>query len=449
MKFEVLREKYPKFLYNNYSIFEENNKICIEFEFEIEGLTTFNPRLEILKKDLNFKDIKSDIVKNIVFNIGMVEAISYFKATCSPQFIIKCGKLDDFQKKWFKKLIYFGLGEFRYVNNIKVSENDFLQIMSEGKSIECDEPSQYLNGIIIPIGGGKDSNVTLDLLKDYKNESLAFRIGSKKVPLECAKVAGFADNEIIEVNRIIDKKLIDLNSKGFLNGHTPFSAIVAFITYLVAYMLGKKYIALSNEDSANESNVEGEKINHQYSKTIEFENDFREYSQKYLKCNIEYFSLLRPINELQIAMLFSKLEKYHSIFNSCNVGSKTEPWKWCCNCPKCLFVYTILSPFLYKDKLINIFGKDLFEDETLLKTFIELCGYGDTKPFECVGTYDEIRFAISKTIENLKNKNLPFLLKYYKDHYELTNGNLLKYYNEKNNVPDEFEKILRDKIFNS
>ena len=269
------------------------------------------------------------------------------------------------------------------------------------------------------------------------------------MPLECAKVAGFADNEIIEVNRIIDKKLIDLNSKGFLNGHTPFSAIVAFITYLVAYMLGKKYIALSNEDSANESNVEGEKINHQYSKTIEFENDFREYSQKYLKCNIEYFSLLRPINELQIAMLFSKLEKYHSIFNGCNVGSKTEPWKWCCNCPKCLFVYTILSPFLYKDKLINIFGKDLFEDETLLKTFIELCGYGDTKPFECVGTYDEIRFAISKTIENLKNKNLPFLLKYYKDHYELTNGNLLKYYNEKNNVPDEFEKILRDKIFNS
>ena len=168
MKFEVLREKYPKFLYNNYSIFEENNKICIEFEFEIEGLTTFNPRLEILKKDLNFKDIKSDIVKNIVFNIGMVEAISYFKATCSPQFIIKCGKLDDFQKKWFKKLIYFGLGEFRYVNNIKVSENDFLQIMSEGKSIECDEPSQYLNGIIIPIGGGKDSNVTLDLLEVKK-----------------------------------------------------------------------------------------------------------------------------------------------------------------------------------------------------------------------------------------------------------------------------------------
>lgn len=65
-------------------------------------------------------------------------------------------------------------------------------------------------------------------------------------------------------------------------------------------------------------------------------------------------------------------------------GSKEEEWKWCCKCPKCLFVYTILSPYLYKEKLIDIFGKDLFEEESLLNTFIELTGNGETKPFECV-----------------------------------------------------------------
>ena len=112
-------------------------------------------------------------------------------------------------------------------------------------------------------------------------------------------------------------------------------------------------MALSNESSANESNVQGEKINHQYSKSFEFENDFRKYYNKYLKRNVEYFSFLRPLNELQIAMAFSKFEKYHTIFKSCNVGSKGAEWKWCCNCPKCLFVYIILSPFLYKQKLIN------------------------------------------------------------------------------------------------
>ncbi len=285
----------------------------------------------------------------------------------------------------------------------------------------------------------------MDLLKDYRDKSYAFRIGIKEVPMKAAEIAGFSIEEIIEVKRNIDKNVLDLNAKGFLNGHTPFSAMVAFLTYLIAFLTGKKYVALSNEDSANESNVDGEKINHQYSKSLEFENDFRWYAENYLKAGVEYFSMLRPISELQIAMLFSKLEAYHPIFNSCNVGSKKEPWKWCCNCPKCLFVYTILSPFLYKEKLVKIFGEDLFEKEELLQTFIELCGYGETKPFECVGTYEEIKYAITETMKKIPGK-LPVLLEYYNNNFEKSNANLLDYYNENNNLPEEFAKILKGKI---
>lgn len=449
MEFEELRKKYKNFIYRDYKIFEKEDKICIEYNFEIENLSKFDPKIEILKKDFIFKKVDSLLVKNIVFNLGMIEAISYFKATCSPNFIIKCGKLDNFQEKWFRKLFYLGLGEFRYINNIKVLENDFITFISEGEEIKITESEDVLDGILLPVGGGKDSNVTMDILKNnYKDKTLIFNIGSKKIPLECAKITGFKDNEIIEVKRVIDKNLLELNKKGFLNGHTPFSAVVAFISYLTSYLLNKKYVVLSNESSANESNVNGENINHQYSKTIEFENDFREYAEKYLKAGVEYFSLLRPISELQIAMIFSKLEKYHKVFNSCNVGSKEEPWHWCLNCPKCLFVYIILSPFLYKEKLLNIFGEDLYEKESLLETFIELCGYGKIKPFECVGTYEEVRFAVSKTIENLEkeNKQLPYLLKYYKENFEIFKQDLLKYYNENNNVPKEFEKLIKERL---
>ena len=448
MKFETLRKEYPKFIYNDYKIFEEEDKICVEYDFEIQNLTRFTPRIEILKKNFKFKNINLNKVKNIVFNLGLVEAISYYKATCSSQFLIKCGYLDTYQEKWFKKLFYLGLGEFRYINNINVSEKEFFEFISEGQSLEILPEEDDLDGIIIPVGGGKDSNVTLDLLKEYKQNSLIFRIGKNQVSTQCAEVAGFEDSKVVEVKRTIDKNLIDLNSKGFLNGHTPFSAMVAFLTYLCSYLLGKKYVALSNEASANESNVDGENINHQYSKTIEFENDFREYAEKYLKGNVEYFSLLRPISELQIAKLFSELEGYHKVFKSCNVGSKQEPWKWCCNCPKCLFVYTILSPFLYKEKLVNIFGEDLYERQDLLKTFIELCGFGEIKPFECVGTYSEIRYSITKVIKSLEEDNLelPFLLKYYKDNFELSEEELLNYYNFEHNVPEEFEKILKQRL---
>ena len=449
MDFENLRETYKNFIYHDYKIYDLEDRICLEYSFEIENLRRFSPRIEILKKNFKFNDIDTNMVQNIVFNIGMIEAISYYKATCAENFIIECGKIDSYQEKWFRKLFYLGLGEFRFINNINISEDEFIKFISLGKEINVEESTEKLTGNIIPIGGGKDSNVTIELLQEYKDDNLIFCIGSKRVSLECAKVAGYEDDKIIEVKRVIDKNLLELNKEGYLNGHTPFSAIVAFITYLVSTLLNKKYVVLSNEDSANETNVKDENINHQYSKTIEFENDFREYADKYLKSQVEYFSLLRPITEFEIAYLFSKFEKYHQIFKSCNVGSKSEPWVWCTNCPKCLFVFTILAPFLYKEKEIKIFGNDMFENKELLQTFIELCGYGETKPFECVGTFNEIRYAVSKTIENLKvnSEKLPYLLEYYDNNYEKNlDDSILKYYNENNNLPKEYEKILKERL---
>lgn len=447
MNFVELREKYPNFIYSSYSIQDEGDKIVIGFEFEIENLAKFNPHIEILKKNFNFKTI-NDKVRNIVFNMGMIEAMSYFKATCSPQFLIKCGSLDDFQKEWFKKLFYLGLGEFRYRNNINIDQDSFVNFDNYGEATKVESEEDLLSGILIPIGGGKDSNVTMEILKKYNEDSLAFRIGKNEVADECARLGGFNDDRVVEIKRTIDKDLLELNKRGFLNGHTPFSAVVAFNTYLCAYLLGKKNVALSNENSANESNVVGENINHQYSKTIEFENDFRDYADRYLKGNVNYFSLLRPLSELQIAKLFSRYEKYHKVFKSCNVGSKSSPWIWCCNCPKCLFVYSILSPFLYKDKLVEIFGQDMFENTLLLSTFIELCGYGEIKPFECVGTYSEVRYAVSETIRKYEDKpNLPYLLKYYYEHFELSDENPLNDYNEDHNVPKEFEDLLKEELY--
>ena len=327
-------KEYPEFIYKNYFITEDNDNIYFKFEFEIPGLTTFNPEIKIVKKEFVWKNLNTNILKNIVFNLGMVEAISYFKATCSRKFIIKCGYLNDEQKLWYRKLFYLGLGEFRYVNNIKTEEEAFVEFYSEGKELLLEELKEENNGIIIPIGGGKDSNVTLELLKNKFDNINCFMIGSQEVSLNCVEAAGFKRESIIEVSRKIDKNLIELNNQGFLNGHTPFSAMVAFLSYAIAFMLGKKYITLSNENSANESNVEGEKINHQYSKTLEFENDFRGYANKFLKQEVEYFSFLRSISELQIAMLFARFEQYHNIFKSCNVGSKQKPWVWCANCPK-------------------------------------------------------------------------------------------------------------------
>ena len=453
-KFIEFRKKYKEFIYDKFELYEKDNKIIIKYYFEITNLAKFNPIIEIDKKEIKFNDIDNDYVKNLAFNIGMVELISYWKCACPSKVILKCGYLNEEQIQWFKKLYFYGLGEYRYVNNITMTQDEMMQIIVEQDYKEVINNNEYTNsGILIPIGGGKDSTVTLELLKKYKEDNYCLIVGGKQPSIDCAHIAGYEDNQIIEVKRTIDSNLIELNKNGFLNGHTPFSALLAFLSYFIAFLTNKKYIALSNESSAEETNVEGEKINHQYSKSCEFEKDFQDYSQKYLKGDIKYFSMLRPINELQIAMLFSKNEQYHSTFKSCNVGSKQIPWVWCGNCPKCLFVFIILSPFLYSSgKLTKIFGQDLLQKESLLETFKELCGYGKTKPFECVGTYEEVNFAITKTILELEkeNKKLPYLLQFYKDNYKLVDisKDLTKQYNEENSVPKELEEILKGKIFN-
>lgn len=446
LKFLYLREKYDTFVFEKYEIVEDEEFINLKFYFNIVGLVKFSPVTKILKKNFKFNEI-DDNFKNIAFNLGLVELISYWKATCSKNVIIKCGNLTEEQILWFKKLYFYGLGELFFTNGIKTDIESFMNITCEGEFLNVKEKAEPEEGYIIPIGGGKDSVVTLELLQEYKDKSYAFIVNPREVTLECAKIAGFENDRVIEVKRILDRKIVALNSAGFINGHTPFSSMLAFLTYFVASLMNIKFVTLSNESSANESNVEGEKINHQYSKSYEFENDFYDYQNKYLKSNVLYFSLLRPLAEIQIANLFSKNDKYYRIIKSCNVGSKSNPWKWCCNCPKCLFVYIMMSAFLSKEKLIEMFGEDLLNKESLKETFIELCGYGKTKPFECVGTYYEVKFAISKLIEKTPENELPVLAKLYKDNYEIVHDEeILKGFNKENNLPEYLETMLRKKI---
>ena len=445
-KFLDLREKYPTFIYDSYEIIEETENIKLVFNFIIEGLENFKPTYLINKKYIKNKFIDNELFEYLVFHIGLIELVSYFKCTCSPNVIIKAGYLNNEQIDWFKKLYYYGLGEMLYTNGINIDIDNLMNIKCE--STKSFKFNNNYNGFgnLIAVGGGKDSNVTLELMRDEFENNTCFIINPKEVNIKCCKVANYNEDNIFIIKRNLDNKLIELNKQNFLNGHTPFSSLVAFVSYLSAYLSNKKYIILSNESSANEPTVLGTKINHQYSKTYEFENDFNEYTKKYFNIDIKYFSLLRCLNEFQIGMLFANYKKYHNIFKSCNVGSKEKPWIWCCNCAKCMFVYIILSPFLYKDELINIFGEDLYENKDLLNILLELSGNSTSKPFECVGTYEEVRYALSLTI--LKNKdNLPYLLKYYKDNFSLsTDIKFESEFNNVNNLEDKFINIVREEL---
>lgn len=452
-KFSLLRQKYPIFEYNSYEIIETEDSFKISYDFAIPGLTKFNPTWSFPKgKGKVLDEASSRIFEKIIFNLGMVEVVSYLKATCSPTLIVKCGELNDEQIEWYKKLYINGLGEFFYRNNVVEAMNidTFLKIKvenKENKNNEKIELTQELAGNLVPVGGGKDSSLSLEVLSNMDN--ICYIVNPRGASRDSAIVGGYRDN-IYAPTRTLDSKLFELNKQGFLNGHTPFSAILAFSAYASAVLLGRKNIVLSNEASANEANVSGTNINHQYSKSIEFENDFREYVTKFICENgPNYFSLLRPLSEWQIVKAFTKNDKYFEVFKSCNVGSKQDIW--CENCSKCLYVYIMLKAFLSDNDMNRIFKSDMLDDESLRDIFNGLVYPDYDKPFECVGTKDEINLSLNIIIANLKeqNKQLPALLKDFKSNIPNLNeaiNTAKNSWNAINNLPDEFEKALKEYI---
>lgn len=446
-KYLSYRKNFPIFNYNSYCIRPFEGGIDISYDFSIEGLCSFKPEIRIETNNFDvINAFDSRTANKIVFYLGLAEAVSYLKPVCPPVMRVHCGYLDEEDKKWWQKLYYKGLSEFLFINGIKTDIDNFIKIECLNLDIENtpikDECYISSNSNLIPVGGGKDSAVTAELMSDYKNENWFITINSQKARTDTVVAAGYNEDKIIKVTRTISQELLDLNKKGFFNGHTPFSSVVAFVSLYCAYLIGANDIVLSNEASANEPNMSDSFVNHQYSKSVEFEYDFQAYVSKNITDKIFYFSILRPFNELQISKMFSNYPVYHNIFRSCNQGSRKNIW--CGECAKCLFVYSILSPFISRDKLIGIFGSDMFEKGNLLNIFEGLTGIIPIKPFECVGTIEEIIAALSITVGQYKRAGieLPLLLKHFVSKVEIREdceiNRLFLYFNKNHKIPEKF-----------
>ncbi len=438
------REQHPQFVFEDFMVQKTEEALEAKFFYRIDNYR-FQPTVTIRKEYITNPCLDEDFLDNLFFNYGIINAINYYKLTCSPEFIIACGVLDDTQKEFFKKLFYSGLSELRYRNHLDLSYEESLKIITTGKQRSFSKPIDTFHGNLIPVGGGKDSVVTLELLKKEQQENLCFLYQRNIYPLDEAsrnviQEAGYSKEQIVTFDVTLDPLMLELNKQGFYNGHVPFSANLAFASYIMAYLNNKKYIVLSNEASANEANVKGQSINHQYSKSFTFEKDFRAYTDTYFTPHIRYFSLLRCWNEYRIIEEFLKHPNYLPLFRSCNVGSKKNIW--CMDCSKCLYVTIMLYPHIGEDQIKEIFGKNMLDDEKYQDLLCSLIDEDEDKPFECVGTKEEIDYALKKSVE--KQGHLPKLLAYYKEHFydPKRQYHVEDYFNQEHLIEPKFLKMM-------
>ena len=455
MELDFLQKKYPEFIYESCNWKIEGRDLAADFYFRL-GEIDFHP--SIIIRNINEAQIAAlgaAAVSNFVFNMGLAEIPSYWKAACSPKIIIRAGYLDKEQISFWQDLI-FNMGQFFYENKLPFIKPVF-EISAPGPKCAPATKKIFSNRYLVPLGGGKDSLVTLEILRGQKKAIGSFTLNANGSLKEVAEAVQAGN---IFVERIIDKKLVVLKDQGYLNGHTPFSSILAVLGVGLAAMFDFKRILISQERSSNEGNVKylGKDINHQYSKTLAFENKFRKYSKKYLAKNIEYFSFLRPLYEIQITKIFFRYPKYFKSFLSCNKSFTIAAREsgsasgWCGQCSKCLSVFAMLYPFVGQAEAIKIFGANLFENKNLLPVMLELLGEGKCKPLECVGTFQEMRAAFYLSLENYAGEK-PYLLEYFRENImqkyprlAAESKKIINAWTDNHNLPKSLAALLKKNI---
>lgn len=348
--------------------------------------------------------------------LHMILGISYWKLFCPRTIQIKNNLLSEEQAQFWNAVYTKGLGEFFYTNTI-----DYRGLVQFPWSPHATSPCvslQTTEHILLPMGGGKDSILSAELLKEEKKAFDIFVLNP--TPLH-KKVAELIGKVPVEVYRTLDPHMLDLSKKkSVYTGHVPMTAIYSFIALFVAAVRGDSTVVLSNERSANYGNIAylGEEINHQWSKSEEFELLLQQYVQRWITPSITISSLLRKYDEIEIVERFVRYPQYFPYFSSCNRNFALDGSKnigeslWCGTCPKCAFVFSALAAYLPKETVVKIFGKNMYADKNLLPLYKALLGEEQSKPFECVGTPQEEKCAFDLAQQRGEYANDPVMQMY-------------------------------------
>jgi len=356
-------------------------------------------------------------IERALFLLSLAAGISYYKAAAPEIARIESDSVTAGELDFLEALFLHGLGEFAYVNKLSLTGRPRFEYEQRDESTL---PALSLGRrALVAVGGGKDSCVSIETLRNGGEPMILASINAAKPIVD---VIAEAQTESVLATRTLSPRLLELNDQGAYNGHVPITAVVSLALVVTALRVDCDTVIMSNERSASQGNLEyeGRQINHQYSKSLDAERVLSGLVQRSVAPNLSYVSLLRPLSELDIARRFAAETRYDDVFTSCNKAFRLvhtddgarrvidEPRRtdrWCCDCPKCRFVFLALAPFASPERLLGIFGCDLLDEPNQAGGFDELMGWHANKPFECVGEVEESIAAFIMLSESPQWKN--------------------------------------------
>ncbi len=316
-------------------------------------------------------------------------------------FVLVETSLGEKELKFLEKLYKFGLGEYNYLNKLPL-EKDYKFTIEHKRNLpianEFNSPSRTEGKMLVLHGGGKDTLVATEIVRGIGFEFEWFNLKKRQSLL--AHREALVEISGVKSLAIVERKTTEKNWDKSYSGHRPSSALLAIVAVIEAHVRGLSYVVAGNEFSANFPTLitaEGFPVNHQYSKSFEFEVDFQNIlANLFPELGVQYFSILRKLYEVEIAEIFAHFPKYFGHFVSCNVSQVDSVW--CKDCSKCAFVFLALYPYLNDSQVVEIWGEDLFNRESIREHIYDLVKH-EGNPFECVGTTEESVFSLIKSIE--------------------------------------------------
>lgn len=345
----------------------------------------------------------TQLLDQAMFLAFILLGTSYYKA--HPTKNIRLDRpLDDFQARFFSTVFQEGLSQYAFENRLT---RDKLATFKPTPGFQNKPAVEYRGqGVLALQSGGKDSLLVAELLNEHNINFVPWYISSSSDRSHPNVIDhlddGFNHQKASVVYRQIDH--LHLQQTGGLNGHVPVTFIVESLALIQAILNNQNVIltSIGREGEEPHAMIGDLPVNHQWSKTWQAEQLMTEYIKRYLSPDLHLGSPIRHLSELRIADLFVQKcwQKYGYSFSSCNEAnykqnSQNGTLKWCGHCAKCANSYLLFCPFIPPQFLQSLFGdKDLFLDQNLTKIFKGLLGVGgEMKPFECVGSVEELRSA--------------------------------------------------------
>ena len=407
-----LRAEYPVFRIEDARATRTPAGVTLEFAFAA-GELRFQPVVEFtgLSED-ETAAVTTPTARRMIRALAIIEAFSYWKALCSQVIEVALPAPDAAELDWWRKFWPGAMGEFFYRNGIDYTVPGFLEIKAAAgpePAGATDQRAPATKSPLVMFSGGKDSLALARIIQSGGAAPADFFLYNPVAPQRDLAQSLAAGGRFLEVRRAILPELLRLNAAGHPNGHTPFSAYLAFAAMLAGYLRGSEFVVAGNSRSDDEPNVEsylGRPVNHQWTKSYEFEAALAAYRDRWLPGAPVYCSPLRPLYELQIiASLADDIDGYFRTA-SCN---RVKGEGWCRSCAKCAWVFLATAALFGHDRAIRKIGADMFADPGLAGVYAEMAGLTGSKPFECTGSEDEVRAAIRAAAQGHDLDSFPAL----------------------------------------